>query len=85
MPAWGKSAGGLTDSQIERLVAYLATALATAILVVNNLRDRVGDTRAGKRTLAVRFGRGLNRHVLLRAHLPGWLILAYSCEWRKCC
>jgi 1,4-dihydroxy-2-naphthoate octaprenyltransferase len=32
-------------------------ALATAILVVNNLRDVAGDTRAGKRTLAVRFGR----------------------------
>ncbi|MET0795281.1 MAG: 1,4-dihydroxy-2-naphthoate polyprenyltransferase [Polyangiaceae bacterium] len=33
-------------------------ALATAILVVNNLRDRVTDQGAGKRTLAVRFGRG---------------------------
>ena len=32
-------------------------ALATAILVVNNLRDRDGDARAGKRTLAVRLGR----------------------------
>jgi 1,4-dihydroxy-2-naphthoate polyprenyltransferase len=32
-------------------------ALATAILVVNNLRDRVTDEKAGKRTLAVRFGR----------------------------
>ncbi len=32
-------------------------ALATAILVVNNLRDRQTDTVAGKRTLAVRFGR----------------------------
>lgn len=31
--------------------------LATAILVVNNLRDRVADARAGKRTLVVRFGR----------------------------
>jgi 1,4-dihydroxy-2-naphthoate octaprenyltransferase len=33
-------------------------ALATAILVVNNLRDRDTDARAGKRTLAVRLGRG---------------------------
>jgi 1,4-dihydroxy-2-naphthoate octaprenyltransferase len=32
-------------------------ALATAILVVNNLRDRATDERAGKRTLAVRLGR----------------------------
>ena len=32
-------------------------AIATAILVVNNLRDRATDARVGKRTLAVRFGR----------------------------
>lgn len=32
-------------------------AIATAILVVNNLRDRETDVRVGKRTLAVRFGR----------------------------
>lgn len=31
--------------------------LATAILVVNNARDITSDTRAGKRTLAVRLGR----------------------------
>ncbi|WP_419163706.1 1,4-dihydroxy-2-naphthoate polyprenyltransferase [Candidatus Palauibacter sp.] len=34
-----------------------AGALATAILVVNNLRDRETDEAAGKRTLAVRIGR----------------------------
>ena len=33
-------------------------ALATAILVVNNLRDVETDRAAGKRTLAVRLGRG---------------------------
>ena len=32
-------------------------ALATAVLVVNNLRDLETDRRAGKRTLAVRLGR----------------------------
>ncbi len=32
-------------------------ALATAIIVVNNLRDRPTDARVGKRTLAVRLGR----------------------------
>src|SRR5262249_2289440 len=32
-------------------------ALATAVLVVNNLRDRTTDARAGKLTLAVRLGR----------------------------
>src|SRR5262249_57297836 len=41
-------------------LAWLASlpvgALATAILVVNNLRDRETDARAGKVTLAVRLG-----------------------------
>lgn len=37
--------------------SWPAGALATAILVVNNLRDRATDLVAGKRTLAVRFGR----------------------------
>ncbi len=32
-------------------------ALATAVLVVNNLRDGPTDVKAGKRTLVVRFGR----------------------------
>jgi 1,4-dihydroxy-2-naphthoate octaprenyltransferase len=32
-------------------------ALATAVLVVNNARDRATDVKAGKRTLAVRLGR----------------------------
>lgn len=35
--------------------------LATAILVVNNLRDRKTDVVANKRTLAVRFGAGVAR------------------------
>ena len=44
------------------IVAGFATgALATAILVVNNLRDRVGDARSGKRTLVVRFGEAFGR------------------------
>jgi 1,4-dihydroxy-2-naphthoate octaprenyltransferase len=35
--------------------------LASAILVVNNVRDIETDTRAGKRTLAVRLGRARTR------------------------
>lgn len=35
--------------------------LASAILVVNNLRDRRGDARANKRTLVVRFGERFGR------------------------
>ena len=48
-------------------------SLATAILVVNNIRDRHTDARCGKRTLAVRWGRGaaLVQYVLL-------LLVAYA-------
>lgn len=42
---------------VEGLIAGLcAGLLSTAILVVNNLRDRHTDAAAGKRTLAVRLG-----------------------------
>jgi len=42
-------------------------ALATGILVVNNVRDFEGDARAGKTTLVVRFGRegGVREYALL--------------------
>lgn len=48
-------------------------ALATAILVVNNVRDRETDVKAGKRTLPVRFGRtsGLVEYVLCVAAAYG--------------
>jgi len=44
-------------------------ALATAILVVNNVRDLETDARVGKRTLAVRLGRrgGIAEYALLLA------------------
>jgi 1,4-dihydroxy-2-naphthoate octaprenyltransferase len=54
--------------QSERVTGLAVTAavpvglLATALLVVNNLRDIPGDTVVGKRTLAVRLGdRGTRR------------------------
>lgn len=54
-------------------------ALATNILVVNNLRDRETDRRAGKRTLIVRWGRGfgLGEYVLMLALSYG----APLCLW----
>ncbi len=70
------------------LLAILASipvgALATAILVVNNLRDRATDVRAGKRTLAVRFGRraALVEYALLLVvsyAIP--LVLAFRSPW----
>ncbi len=39
------------------LSGIVVGALATNVLVVNNVRDHVGDVKAGKRTLVVRFGR----------------------------
>ena len=83
--------------QVERL-DWLAFALsvsvgllATAILVVNNLRDIDTDRRVGKRTLAVRLGRartrGLYALLLAGAYVallvgvpaaagPAWALLA---------
>jgi 1,4-dihydroxy-2-naphthoate octaprenyltransferase len=48
-------------------------ALATNILVVNNLRDRREDARTGKRTLVVRFGPRF-----ARAEYVGLFALAYA-------
>ncbi|WP_280536356.1 1,4-dihydroxy-2-naphthoate polyprenyltransferase [Halopenitus sp. POP-27] len=42
---------------VDALIASLPiAAIATNVLVVNNVRDRDEDARTGKRTLAVRFG-----------------------------
>lgn len=64
---------GTTYVQLGALppLAWLAAipvgAIATAVLVVNNVRDRETDVRAGKRTLAVRLGRraGVIEYALL--------------------
>jgi 1,4-dihydroxy-2-naphthoate octaprenyltransferase len=48
-------------------------AFATAVLVVNNLRDVDTDRSAGKRTLAVRFGRRAARF-----EYAGLLVFAYA-------
>jgi len=50
-----------TVDALTALAAVPMGCLATAILVVNNLRDVDGDRRAGKHTLAVTFGRGFAR------------------------
>ena len=67
--------------------------LATAILVVNNIRDIDTDRRAGKRTLAVRIGRAGARRlylmlvggayvalllILVRHCGPGWAALGFA-------
>jgi 1,4-dihydroxy-2-naphthoate polyprenyltransferase len=60
---------GTYYAQVEHLraaafvLAVPVGMLAAAILVVNNVRDLETDRRAGKRTLAVRLGRGRTRAV----------------------
>ena len=49
--------------------------LATAILVVNNVRDIETDRRAGKRTLAVRIGRDAARRLFLALVAGAYLAL----------
>src|SRR5690242_16459421 len=64
--------------QLERLdwlpfgLSVAVGCLATAILVVNNVRDIDTDRRAGKMTLAVRLGRERTRRLYL-----GLIALAY--------
>ncbi|MFH1277079.1 MAG: 1,4-dihydroxy-2-naphthoate polyprenyltransferase [Candidatus Eisenbacteria bacterium] len=48
-------------------------ALATAILVVNNVRDADTDRRAGKGTIPARFGRGAGR-----AEYAALLVIAFA-------
>ncbi|MFP4501921.1 MAG: 1,4-dihydroxy-2-naphthoate polyprenyltransferase [Candidatus Hydrogenedentota bacterium] len=61
--------------------------LSTAILTVNNLRDIDGDRRAGRKTLAVRFGKGFARGeyvccVTAAAVLvPGAIVLALGAHY----
>jgi 1,4-dihydroxy-2-naphthoate octaprenyltransferase len=55
------------------LAAVPVGALATAILVVNNVRDADTDRVAGKRTLAVLFGRGA-----ARAEYVVLILIAYA-------
>ncbi len=60
--------------------------LATAILVVNNVRDREGDRAAGKGTLVARFGRpvGVGEYMFLLAAsylIPPLLVLRGAPPW----
>jgi 1,4-dihydroxy-2-naphthoate polyprenyltransferase len=66
--------------QLERLdwlpfgLSVSIGCLATAILVVNNIRDMDTDRRAGKRTLAVRIGRKPTRAVFLGLLVGGFFV-----------
>ena len=55
--------------------------LATALLVVNNLRDIPGDTVAGKRTLAVRIGDRRTRWLYVALLVGAFLLVPVVAGW----
>ena len=63
----------LTVSPFVMAASLPIGAFATAVLVVNNLRDIDTDRIAGKRTLAVRFG-----HRVASLEYTGLLVFAYG-------
>ncbi len=77
---------GSTYVQIERVTVKSVAAgaalglWAMALLVVNNLRDRVGDAASGKQTLAVRIGDKHTR-VLYTACLILGAAIACGLSW----
>jgi 1,4-dihydroxy-2-naphthoate octaprenyltransferase len=69
------------------LAGVVPGALATNLLVVNNVRDAPLDREAGKRTLAVRFGRlfGVRQYAVLNlAALAAALAFALGAGMRWC-
>jgi 1,4-dihydroxy-2-naphthoate octaprenyltransferase len=63
---------GLVTGEVLVIGAGIG-ALATNILVVNNYRDVETDAKAGKRTLAVRFGRRFSRGQFVCGHIVAFL------------
>jgi 1,4-dihydroxy-2-naphthoate octaprenyltransferase len=72
---YGPFATGLApmpDLELAVLASLPIAAIATNILVVNNVRDRDEDATTGKETLAVKFGYGF-----ARAEFVAMLVIAY--------
>jgi 1,4-dihydroxy-2-naphthoate octaprenyltransferase len=60
-------------------VAAAVGCLATALLVINNLRDIPTDTKAGKRTLAVKLGDRRTRLFYVALMVVPYLIVPVAC------
>jgi len=79
----------VNESRIDLLALFGAVAMgcfASAILLINNIRDVTTDAAAGKRTLAVRIGRDKARMVLhglvVTAYLmPALAVLTGRARW----
>lgn len=70
-----KASNDSLESVLSTYVPYAiqVAALATNIIIVNNLRDRHTDVGANKRTLAVRFGA-----TFCRIEFVSMIVIAYS-------
>jgi 1,4-dihydroxy-2-naphthoate octaprenyltransferase len=76
----------LTFSWEAVVLGFTPGLLSTAVLVINNLRDIDNDRRAGKKTLAVRYGKRFTQYeytflVIAGCLLPliyGWWLTALS-------
>ena len=65
----------LTLTPVALLVAALVGIHAAAVITVNNYRDRDGDARNGKNTLAVLLGRPATRKLYTAEMLTPYLLL----------
>jgi len=88
--AMAPSAGGMPMLPPEGMIPLLAVvagvpvgALSTAILVINNHRDRREDAVTGKRTLAVRFGRRFAVLEFAALVLGAYLVVIGLAVWQS--
>jgi 1,4-dihydroxy-2-naphthoate octaprenyltransferase len=88
--AMAPSAGGMPMLPPEGTIPLLAVvagvpvgALSTAILVINNHRDRREDAVTGKRTLAVRFGRRFAVLEFAALVLGAYLVVIGLAVWQS--
>jgi len=66
-----------TITGLAVLCAVAVGSLSTALLVVNNLRDIPGDSKSGKRTLAVRIGERRTRILYAGLMVVPYLLLPF--------
>ena len=70
--------------EVSEIVFYAGLGpglLATALLVVNNLRDEPTDRKAGKMTLAVRFGPTFARAEYLALFASAVMLPIFLASW----
>ena len=63
-------------SALAVILSIPVGVFATALLVINNLRDRLGDEESGKNTLAVRLGDAKTRSLYLASMIGAFGIIA---------